>query len=150
MLELSLDDDCQALVSPRRGFSQGAKETLGSQEAGCSRDTAYIYTRLSMAVDALDEAGALTFGSKEIFWEVSIHHKRTSATFYERAPPVNIPARSISDLRNGQNHESGNRGSGCSGGLRSLRDVQREYPSRFRAPQNDWSCPNPNSGNRKP
>ena len=52
-----------------------------------------------MAVEALDEAGALTFGSKEIFWEVSIHHKRTSATFYERAPPVNIPARSISAVR---------------------------------------------------
>ena len=51
-----------------------------------------------MAVDALDEAGALTFGSKDFFWEVTIHHKRTSATFYERAPPGNIPARSISDL----------------------------------------------------
>ena len=53
-----------------------------------------------MAVDALDEAGALTFGSKENFWEVAIHDKRTSATFYERAPPVNIPARSISVVRN--------------------------------------------------
>ena len=50
-----------------------------------------------MSADALDEAGALTFGSKEFFWEVTIHHKRTSATFYERAPPVNIPPRSISD-----------------------------------------------------
>ena len=55
---------------------------------------------VSMSVDALDEAGSLTFGSKENFWEVTIHHKRTSATFYERAPPVNIPASSISDLRN--------------------------------------------------
>ena len=53
-----------------------------------------------MAVDALDEAGALTFGSKDFFWEVTVHHKRTSATFYERAPPVNIPARSISAVRN--------------------------------------------------
>ena len=53
-----------------------------------------------MAVDALDGLCALTFGSKDFFWEVTIHHKRTSATFYERAPPVNIPARSISDLRN--------------------------------------------------
>ena len=53
-----------------------------------------------MSVDALDEAGALTFGSKEKFWEVAGHDKRTSATFYERAPPVNTPARSISDLRN--------------------------------------------------
>ena len=55
--------------SPRGGFSQGAKETLGSQEAGCSRDTAYIiyYITLSMSVDALDEAASLTFGSKEIF-----------------------------------------------------------------------------------
>ena len=88
--------------SPRRGFSQGAKETLGSQEAGCSRDTAYIIyiMSVSMAVDALDEAGSLTFGSKDFFWEVTIHHKRTSATFYERAPPVNIPARSISAVRN--------------------------------------------------
>ena len=53
-----------------------------------------------MSVDALDEAGALTFGSKEFFWEVAIHHKRTSATFYERAPPRNIPPRSISVVRN--------------------------------------------------
>ena len=55
---------------------------------------------LSMSVDALDGLCALTFGSKENFWEVTIHDKRTSATFYERAPPGNIPARSISDLRN--------------------------------------------------
>ena len=27
----------------------------------------FLYTTLSMAVDALDEAGALTFGSKEFF-----------------------------------------------------------------------------------
>ena len=59
-----------------------------------------IYIRFSMAVDALDGLCALTFGSPEFFWEVSIHHKRTSATFYERAPPVNIPARSISAVRN--------------------------------------------------
>ena len=51
-----------------------------------------------MAVDALDEAGALTFGSKENFWEVSIHHKRTSATFYARPTRINIPARSISGV----------------------------------------------------
>ena len=87
-------------LSPRRGFSKGAKETLGSQEAGCSRDTAYIYITISMSVDALDGLPALTFGSKEIFWEVAGHHKRTSATFYERAPPVNIPPRSISAVRN--------------------------------------------------
>ena len=74
-----------------------------SHEAGCSRDTAYIYSIIiiiaSMAVDSLDEAGALTFGSPDVFWEVAIYHKRTSATFYERAPPVNIPARSISAVR---------------------------------------------------
>ena len=52
-----------------------------------------------MSVDALDEAGALTFGSKENFWEVTIHDKRTSATFYERAPPGNIPPWSISAVR---------------------------------------------------
>ena len=52
-----------------------------------------------MSVDALDEAGALTFGSKENFWEVAGHDKRTSATFYARPTPINIPARSISDLR---------------------------------------------------
>ena len=86
--------------SPRRGFSKGAKETLGSQEAGCSRDTAYIiYTTLSMSVDALDGLRTLTFGSKEIFWEVTIHHKRTSATFYARPTRINIPARSISAVR---------------------------------------------------
>ena len=58
------------------------------------------YITISMAVDALDEAGALTFGSKENFWEVAVHDKRTSATFYARPTPINIPARSISDLRN--------------------------------------------------
>ena len=51
-----------------------------------------------MSVDALDEAGALTFGSKENFWEVTIHHKRTSATFYARPTRINTPARSTSDL----------------------------------------------------
>ena len=51
-----------------------------------------------MSVDALDGLCALTFGSKENFWDVSIHNKRTSATFYERAPPGNIPARSISGV----------------------------------------------------
>ena len=56
------------------------------------------YTTLSMSVDALDEACALTFGSKEIFWEVTIHHKRTSATFYERRTRINAPVRSISGV----------------------------------------------------
>ena len=51
-----------------------------------------------MAVDALDGLRSLTFGSKENFWEVTIHHKRTSATFYARPTRINIPARSISDL----------------------------------------------------
>ena len=51
-----------------------------------------------MAVDALDGLCALTFGSPDFFWEVAGHHKRTSATFYERAPPVNIPPRSISGV----------------------------------------------------
>ena len=52
-----------------------------------------------MSVDALDGLCSLTFGSKEIFWDVAIHDKRTSATFYARPTPINIPARSISDLR---------------------------------------------------
>ena len=56
-----------------------------------------IYMTLSMSVDALDGLCALTFGSKENFWEVTIHDKRTSATFYARPTPINIPARSISD-----------------------------------------------------
>ena len=55
----------------------------------------------------------------------------------------------ISEMRNGQNRESENRGSGCSGGLRSFRNDPSEYPGWFRVPQNDWSCPNPNSGIRK-
>ena len=55
----------------------------------------------------------------------------------------------IWEMRNGQNRESGNRGSGCSGGLRSFRNDPSEYPGWFRVPQNDWSCPNPNSGIRK-
>ena len=53
-----------------------------------------------MSVDALDELPALTFGSKENFWEVTIHHKRTSATFYARPTRINIPARFISAVRN--------------------------------------------------
>ena len=55
-----------------------------------------------MSVDALDGLRALTFGSKEFLGRVHmayVHHRRTSATFYERAPPVNIPPRSISDVR---------------------------------------------------
>ena len=105
-----------------------------------------------MSVDALDGLCSLTFGSKDFFGDVSIDDKRTSATFYERAPPVNIPPGPFlwSEMRNYQNRDSGNHGSGCSGGLRSLRDVHREYPGRFRVPQNDRSSSNPNSGNRKP
>ena len=111
----------------------------------------YIYIRSSMAVDALDEAGALTFGSPENFWEVTIHHKRTSATLYARPTRINIPARSISAVRNGEMVKianSGNHGSGCSGGLRSFRNDPSECPGWVRVPQNDWSCPNPNSRNR--
>ena len=51
-----------------------------------------------MAVDTLDGLCSLTFGSPEIFWEVDIHHKRTSATFYERRTRINTPAGSTSDL----------------------------------------------------
>ena len=47
---------------------------------------------------ALDGVRSLTFGSPEIFWEVTIHHKRTSATQNERPARINIPARSISDV----------------------------------------------------
>ena len=85
------------LIAPKGLFPGSKRNTRVPEDWVLERYG--IYIRFSMAVDALDEAGALTFGSKEIFWEVSIHHKRTSATFYERAPPVNIPARSISDLR---------------------------------------------------
>ena len=55
---------------------------------------------IARPVGALDGLRSLTFGSPEIFWEVAGHHKRTSATFYERAPRVNIPARPISAVRN--------------------------------------------------
>ena len=48
----------------------------------------------------LDEPRSLTFGSPENFWEVYVHNKRTSATFYERPTRINVPARSVSDLRN--------------------------------------------------
>ena len=51
-----------------------------------------------MSLDALDEAASLTFGSPEIFLGVGVHHKRTSATFYERRTRINTPARSTSDL----------------------------------------------------
>ena len=48
-----------------------------------------------MLVGALDGLRALTFGSPEIFWEVSVPNQRTSATFYERTRRINAPARSI-------------------------------------------------------
>ena len=51
-----------------------------------------------MLVGALDGLRRPPQSTPEIFWEVYIHRKRTSATFYERAPPVNIPARSISGV----------------------------------------------------
>ena len=52
-----------------------------------------------MLVGALDGLRSLTFGSPENFWEVEVHHKRTSATQNERPTRINIPPRSISDLR---------------------------------------------------
>ena len=39
-----------------------------------------------MAVDALDGLCSLTFGSKDNFWKVERHHKRTSATDPGRRP----------------------------------------------------------------
>ena len=51
---------------------------------------------IARPVVALDGLRTLTFGSPEIFWEVTIHHKRTSATQNERTTRINIPARSIS------------------------------------------------------
>ena len=56
----------------------------------------HIYIIIARPVGALDGLRSLTFGSPEFFWEVAIHHKRTSATQNERRTPVNIPARSIS------------------------------------------------------
>ena len=49
-----------------------------------------------MFVDALDEAGALTFGSKENFWAMSILGKEIKKIIYERPTRINILARSIS------------------------------------------------------
>ena len=54
-----------------------------------------IFTMLGGALDGLR---SLTFGSPENFWEVTVPNQRTSATFYERAPRINIPARYVSDL----------------------------------------------------
>ena len=51
-----------------------------------------------MSVDALDGLRALTFGSKEKFWEVSILGKEIKKIIYERTPPGNIPARSVSGV----------------------------------------------------
>ena len=51
---------------------------------------------ITMLVGALDGLRRPPQSTPEFFWEVYIHHKRTSATFYERAPRINIPARSIS------------------------------------------------------
>ena len=115
-----------------------------------SRDTAYIYIIASMAVDTLDEAGALTFGSTENFWEVTIHRKKIKKCFMSVLPrEIYHPGPFLrTEMRNGQNRESENRRSGCSGGLRSFRNDPSECPGWVRVPQNDWSCPNPNSRNR--
>ena len=51
-----------------------------------------------MSVGALDGLCALTFGSKENFWAMTILGKEIKKIIYERAPPGNIPARSVSDL----------------------------------------------------
>ena len=87
-------------LSRRRRFSLDSKRNTRVLESMVPERYVYIiYITLSCAVEALDEAGAFTFGSPDFFWEVDVHHKRTSATFYERAPPVNIPPRSISAVR---------------------------------------------------
>ena len=52
-----------------------------------------------MVVEVLDEPRALTFGSPENFWAMYIHRKEFKKMFYERLTRVNIPARSVSDLR---------------------------------------------------
>ena len=49
-----------------------------------------------MLVGALEGLRSHTFGSPDFFWDVSVPNERTSATFYECAPRVNIPPRSIS------------------------------------------------------
>ena len=87
-------------IAPKGLFQGSKRNTKAPGSWVLERYGIYIYIIASMSVDALDEAGALTFGSKENFWEVTIHDKRTSATFYARPTPINIPARSISDLRN--------------------------------------------------
>ena len=53
---------------------------------------------IAWPVGALDGMVSLTFGSPEIFLGVDVHHKRTSATFYERRTPINAPARSSSGV----------------------------------------------------
>ena len=53
---------------------------------------------IAMAVGDLDGMVSLTFGSPEIFLGVYVHHKRTSATFYERRTPINASARSSSGV----------------------------------------------------
>ena len=58
----------------------------------------HIYIIIAWPVGALDGLRALTFGSPEIFLGVYVHHKRTSATFYERRTPINAPARSSSGV----------------------------------------------------
>ena len=53
-----------------------------------------------MLFAALVEVCAGRFGTKENFWAMAILGKEIKKIIYERAPPGNIPARSISVVRN--------------------------------------------------
>ena len=53
-----------------------------------------------MAVEALDEVRATSPEPQENFWVMEVHRKEIKKMFYDCHPPGNIPARSISDLRN--------------------------------------------------
>ena len=95
----SLGRSAKTQCSRRRRFSETAKSHHRYEKKHVRQEIyTHIYIIIARPVGALDGMVSLTFGSPEIFWEVTIHHKRTSATQNERPTRINIPARVTSDL----------------------------------------------------
>ena len=87
-------------LSRRRRFSMTAKSHHRYEKKHVRQEIyTHRYIIIAWPVGALDGLRSLTFGSPENFWEVSIHRKKIKKMFYERAPPGNIPPRSISAVR---------------------------------------------------
>ena len=79
-----------------------------------------------MAVEALDEVRVTSPEPQENFWVMEVHRKTSNFFLMSVIPreifqPGPFP---ITEMRNGQNRDSGNRGSDRCTALRSIRGVQ--------------------------